>query len=69
MVEIPVDLEKHINQERAADLKEGIKVETFPTSCTGNVECKEECVLSNEERKTVATNMKKSIEMQVAQEN
>ncbi|XP_018368008.1 PREDICTED: dynein assembly factor 1, axonemal homolog isoform X2 [Trachymyrmex cornetzi] len=64
------DFEKHINQESAVNLKEGIKVETFTTSCTrGNAEYKEECVLSNEERKTITINMKKSIEMQVAQEN
>ena len=42
----------------------------FTTSYTiENAEYKEECVLPNEERKTVTTNMKKSIEMQVAQEN
>ncbi|XP_018313391.1 dynein assembly factor 1, axonemal homolog isoform X1 [Mycetomoellerius zeteki] len=64
------DFEKHINQESAVNLKEGIKVETFTTSYTiGNAEYKEECVLPNEERKTITTNMKKSIEMQIAQEN
>lgn len=65
-----VDFENHINQEGAINLKEEIKVGTFLTSCTvENTECKEERVLPNEERKIVTTNMKKSIEMQVAQEN
>ncbi|KAG5306531.1 DAAF1 factor, partial [Acromyrmex insinuator] len=65
------DSEKHINEESAVNVKEGIKVETFTTSCTiENTEYKEECVLpKEEERKPVTTNMKKSIEMQVAQEN
>ncbi|XP_077260271.1 LOW QUALITY PROTEIN: uncharacterized protein LOC143896336 [Temnothorax americanus] len=69
-VEIPDDFQNHINQESADNLKEEIKVETFSTSCTvENAECTEKCVLPNEERKIVTTNIKKSIEMQVAQEN
>ncbi|XP_018354200.1 PREDICTED: dynein assembly factor 1, axonemal homolog [Trachymyrmex septentrionalis] len=64
------DFENHINLESGVNLKEGIKIEMFTTSYTiENAEYKEECVLPNEERKTVTTNMKKSIEMQVAQEN
>lgn len=61
--------ENHINQESTINSTEGIKVEMFSTSRTlGNTECKEECVLPKEKRETTM-NMKKSIEMQVAQED
>lgn len=64
------DSENHINQESAINLTEGIKVEVFSTSRTlGNTECKEECILPKEKRETTTMNMKKSIEMQVAQED
>ncbi|XP_028048864.2 LOW QUALITY PROTEIN: uncharacterized protein LOC105837923 [Monomorium pharaonis] len=70
MVQITDDFEEHINQESALNSKKEIKVETCSTSCSVEItECKKECVLPNEECKTVTTNMKKSIEMQVAQEN
>lgn len=42
----------------------------FPISCTlENTECEKKYVLRDEKRGTTATSMKKSIEMQVAQEN
>ncbi|XP_011876588.1 PREDICTED: probable GPI-anchored adhesin-like protein PGA55 [Vollenhovia emeryi] len=66
-VEISDDFENCINQESAVNSKEEIKIVTLCTAV--NTECKEERVLPNEERKTVTTNMKKSIEMQVAQDN
>ncbi|XP_011161206.2 uncharacterized protein LOC105196792 [Solenopsis invicta] len=70
MTEISDNFEKYINQENAINLKEGIKIETFSTSCSVEItECKEDCTLSNEELKPVANMKKKSIEMQVAQEN
>ncbi|XP_072760354.1 uncharacterized protein [Anoplolepis gracilipes] len=70
-VEEPIseNSENHINQESIINSTEGIKVEMFSTSRTlGNTECKEECVLPKEKRETTM-NMKKSIEMQVAQED
>ncbi|XP_070168693.1 dynein axonemal assembly factor 1 homolog [Polyergus mexicanus] len=64
------DSENHINRESAINLTEGMKIEVFSTSRTlGNTECKEECILPKEKRETTTMNMKKSIEMQVAQEN
>ncbi|CAL1682955.1 unnamed protein product [Lasius platythorax] len=64
------DSENDINQESVINLTEGIKVEMFSTSRTlDNTECKEERVLPKEKRESTTMNMKKSIEMQVAQEN
>ncbi|XP_025262238.1 uncharacterized protein LOC112637232 [Camponotus floridanus] len=61
------DSENHVNKN-AINLTEGEKTEMFSMSCTlDNAKCKEECVLLKEKRECAA--IKKSIEMQVAQEN
>lgn len=61
------DSENHINQESAINLTEGIMFST--SHKLGNTECEEECALPEEKRETTTINVKKSIEMQVAQEN
>lgn len=62
--------ENHNNQENAINLTEEIKMEMFSTSHTlDDTECKEKCVSPKEKRKITTMNVKKSIEMQVAQEN
>lgn len=61
------DSENHVNKN-AINLTEGEKAEMFSMSCTlDNAKCKEECVLLKEKRECAA--IKKSVEMQVAQEN
>jgi len=60
--------EKHSNQENAVNMEQRPKLGMFSASCTlGNADCKEE-LTSKEEIRDTMTNMKKSIEMQVAQE-
>ncbi|RLU24124.1 hypothetical protein DMN91_004333 [Ooceraea biroi] len=69
MIDISDVPEKHINQENLVSLDEKIKLGMFSTSGTSeNSDCKEECALKKEKDGTITTNMKKSIEMQVAQE-
>ncbi|XP_020286889.1 dentin sialophosphoprotein-like [Pseudomyrmex gracilis] len=68
MSEISENPEKRVNEESRIDSKEETKVGMFSTSCTlsDNADRKE-CALEKE--KSVITTTKKSIEMQVAQEN
>lgn len=68
-VDICVVPEKHVNQENPVNAEEGIKLGIFSASCAlGHVDCKEDCASKKETAITAATGMKKSIEMQVAQE-
>lgn len=63
------DPEKHINQKDVVNLKKKATNEIFSTSDTlKDTECKKKYVLPNKKHETATTNMKKSIEMQVAQE-
>lgn len=62
------DSENHINQKGAINLAEGKQVEMFSMSLD-NAKCKQECVSLKEKHECAAMNMKKSIEMQVAQKN
>lgn len=62
------DPEKHIDQEDLANLKEET-IKIFSTSDTSeSTDYEKKYVLPNKKRETATTNMKRSIEMQVAQE-
>lgn len=61
------DSENHTNHENSINSDEETKVGVVSTSRTSeNTECEEQHVSSNEKR---GTNIRKSIEMRVAQEN
>ncbi|XP_067207718.1 dynein axonemal assembly factor 1 homolog isoform X1 [Linepithema humile] len=63
------DPEKHINQEDVVNLKKETTIEIFSASDTlENIECEKKCVSPNKKHETATRNMKKSIEMQIAQE-